>query len=133
VPVETKGWRTVKGKAMQRKRKIETVDKICAIERNNKPPIIQNSGQGKKSHQLTKTNSTVVRWIGIFFDRKLSFNHHIYTKLASARRTLAAICSLIRHKIGLSPSVTCQLYQACVIPRSDYRAEIWWNKQWNLE
>jgi threonine dehydrogenase-like Zn-dependent dehydrogenase len=75
----------------------------------------------------------VVRWIGIFFDRKLSFNHHVRIKLASTRRTFAAMSSLIRHETGLSPSATCQLYQACVIPRSDYGAEIWWNKQRNLE
>jgi hypothetical protein len=75
----------------------------------------------------------VVRWIGIFFDRKLSFNHDVCTKLASARRTFVAMSTLVRHETGLSPSATRQLYQACVIPRSDYRAEIWWNKQWNLE
>jgi hypothetical protein len=75
----------------------------------------------------------VVRWIGIFFDRKLSFNHHVRTKLASARRIFAAVSSLIRYETGLSPSATRQLYQACDIPRSDYGAEIWWNKQRNLE
>jgi hypothetical protein len=45
----------------------------------------------------------VVRWIGVFFDRKLSFNHHVHTKLASARRTFAAVSSLVRHERGLSP------------------------------
>jgi hypothetical protein len=75
----------------------------------------------------------VVRWIGIFFDRKLSFNHHICTKLASTRRICTAMCSLVRHETGLSPLATCQCYQACVIPRSDYGAAIWWNKQQNLE
>jgi threonine dehydrogenase-like Zn-dependent dehydrogenase len=75
----------------------------------------------------------VVRWIGIFFDRKLSFNHYICIKLASTRRTFAAISRLIRHETGLSPLATCQLYQVCIIPRSNYGAEIWWNKQQNLE
>jgi hypothetical protein len=57
----------------------------------------------------------MVRWIGIFFDRKLSFNRHVRTKLASARRTFAAVSSLVRHETGLSPSAICQLYQACVM------------------
>jgi hypothetical protein len=49
----------------------------------------------------------VVRWIGIFFDRKLSFNHHVCTKLASTRRTFGAMCSLVRHETGLSPLAVC--------------------------
>jgi hypothetical protein len=56
--VETKGWRTVEGKATQRKRKNETVDKTCMMEIDGKPLMMQNGGWGKKSHQLMKTNAT---------------------------------------------------------------------------
>jgi hypothetical protein len=33
----------------------------------------------------------VVRWIGIYFDRKLSFSHHVKVKLTAAARSLNAL------------------------------------------
>jgi ribonuclease HI len=75
----------------------------------------------------------VVRWIGVLFNRKLSFTYHVHTKMTAASRAFNALCSLVRYETGLSPSATRQLYQACVISRSDFGAEIWWNKQRNLE
>jgi hypothetical protein len=68
----------------------------------------------------------VVRWIGIFFDRKLTFSYHVKTKLTAASRSLNALCSLVRYETGLSPSATRSLYLACVTSRSDFGAEIWW-------
>jgi hypothetical protein len=55
--VETEGWSTVKGKAMQRKRKNKLVDKTHTMETNGKPLMMQNGSWGKKSHQLMKTNT----------------------------------------------------------------------------
>jgi hypothetical protein len=49
----------VEGKAMQRKRKNEIADKKCTMEMNSKPPIMQNSRWGKKSHKPMKTNTPV--------------------------------------------------------------------------
>jgi hypothetical protein len=48
----------------------------------------------------------VVRWIGIFFDRKRTFKYHVTTKVMAAMRTFNALCSLVRHETGLSPSAT---------------------------
>jgi hypothetical protein len=75
----------------------------------------------------------IVRWIGIFFDRKLSFNYHVRTRIAAANRAFNALCSLTRYETGLSPPAMRQLYQACVTSRSNFSAEIWWNWQKNLE
>jgi hypothetical protein len=74
----------------------------------------------------------VVRWIGIYFDRKLSFSHHVKVKLMAAARSLNVLRSLICHETGLSPSATCTLYQAYVISRSDFGSEIWWTGQKSL-
>jgi hypothetical protein len=67
----------------------------------------------------------VVRWIGIQFDRKLSFSHHVKVKLTAASRSFNALYSLVRHETGLSPSTTHSLYRACILSRSDFGAEIW--------
>jgi hypothetical protein len=71
----------------------------------------------------------IVRWIGIYFDRKLTFTHHVKLKLTAASRSFNALCSLVRHETGLSPSATRSLFHACVISRSDFGAEIWWSGQ----
>jgi hypothetical protein len=71
----------------------------------------------------------VVRWIGVLFDRKLRFTHHINAKLISASRSFNALCSLVKHETGLSPSATRSLYCTCVQSRSDFGAEIWWTGQ----
>jgi hypothetical protein len=70
-----------------------------------------------------------VQWIGIHFDRKLSFTHHVQIRLTATARSFNALRSLVRHEIGLSPSATRTLYRACVLSRSDFGAEIWWSGQ----
>jgi hypothetical protein len=77
--------------------------------------------------------SDMVRWIGIFFDRKRTFKYHVTTKVAAASYAFNALRSLVQHKTGLSPSATRLIYQACVTSRSDFGAEIWWQGQKNLE
>jgi hypothetical protein len=56
-PEETEGWKTVEGKAMQRKKKNKATDQKRTTETNGKCPTKQNGGRGKKSHQPTNTNT----------------------------------------------------------------------------
>jgi hypothetical protein len=46
----------------------------------------------------------VVWWIGIFFDRKRTFKYHVTTTVMVATHVFNALCSLVRHETGLSPS-----------------------------
>jgi ribonuclease HI len=71
----------------------------------------------------------VICWIGILFDHKLRFTHHINAKLISTSRSFNALCSLVKHEPGLSPSATRSLYCMCILSRSDFGAEIWWMGQ----
>jgi hypothetical protein len=50
-PVETEGWKTVEGKATQRKKKTVEADKKKAKERHDKTPTTKNGGRGKNSYQ----------------------------------------------------------------------------------
>jgi hypothetical protein len=65
----------------------------------------------------------MVRWIGMYLDRKLTFSQHIYTTVVAAQRAFLALCRLAHYEIGLSPAVTHQPYQACVTSMSDFGAE----------
>jgi hypothetical protein len=51
-PMEMDGWKTVQGKATQRKKKNKEVDKKWTKETSDKPPTMKNGGWGKNSHQL---------------------------------------------------------------------------------
>jgi hypothetical protein len=56
--VETDGWKTVEGKAAQRKKNNEEADKKRAMETSNKPPPTKTGGWGKNSHQLRLNNTS---------------------------------------------------------------------------
>lgn len=73
--------------------------------------------------------SDTLRWLGIWFDRKLSFKHHVKTKAASAMRAFLALARLGNTERGLSQTALRQLYQTCVTTISDFGAEVWWNGQ----
>jgi hypothetical protein len=49
--MQTDGWKTVEGKAIQRKKRNEEVDKKWVKEISNKPLTIKNGGWGKNPHQ----------------------------------------------------------------------------------
>jgi hypothetical protein len=70
--------------------------------------------------------SDKVQWLGIFFNRKHIFKYHVTTKVVVAMCIFNALCSLTQHEMGLSPSAMQLIYQAYIISRSDFGAEIWW-------
>jgi ketosteroid isomerase-like protein len=57
-PAEKDGWKTVEGKAAQRKRRNETANNKRATETCNKPPTTKTGGRGKNSHQPRTTNTS---------------------------------------------------------------------------
>jgi hypothetical protein len=73
--------------------------------------------------------SSVVRWLGVFFDRKLSFKAHVDRKIASATRALQMTSRLKTSEWGLSSQHMRQLYTTCVLPILDFGAEAWWRGQ----
>ena len=75
------------------------------------------------------TPSTVVRWLGVFFDRKLSFKAHVDRKITSATRALQMTSRLKTSEWGLSSHHLRQLYTSCVLPILDFGAEAWWRGQ----
>jgi hypothetical protein len=57
-PVETDGWKTVEGKATQRKKQNEEAGKKRVKEMSDKPPMTKNGRRGKNSHQPQPTNTS---------------------------------------------------------------------------
>jgi hypothetical protein len=50
-PAENDGWRTVEGKAMQKKRRNDKADNTRAATTANNTPTTKNGGRGKNTHQ----------------------------------------------------------------------------------
>lgn len=71
----------------------------------------------------------LVRWLGIWFDSKLSFKEHLNIRIAQAKTAFHRLARLTNCERGLSPLATRQLYLACVASISDYGSPIWWQGQ----
>jgi hypothetical protein len=62
-PVEKDGWKTVEGKAMQKKRRNDRADNKWAATTVNNTPTTKNGGRGKNTHRpRTNTPSAKKTW-----------------------------------------------------------------------
>ena len=106
---------------------------------DSKSELIHFQRGNKATFTVTLPNKTViqpsetVRWLGVWFDTKMSFKTHVQKKIASATRTLHLLHRLMNSEWGLSMSAGKQLYSACITSISDYGSPIWWNQQKNFE
>jgi hypothetical protein len=65
-PVESGRWKTVEGKAMQKKRRNDKADNKWAVTTANNTPTMKNSGRGKNTHQpWTNTPSARKTWVEV--------------------------------------------------------------------
>jgi hypothetical protein len=86
----------------------------------------------KLSNSLTIEPKSEVKWLGIWFDRKLSFKTHVEKAIAKANRVFHQISRLANCSRGLSYQAMRQLYLACITSIADYGVPIWWRGQVNL-
>jgi hypothetical protein len=70
-------------------------------------------------------------WLGLWFDRKLTWKHHIRSKAASTMRVLMVLSCFVNTERGLSLFALRQLYQSCITTVTDFGAEVWYNQQKN--
>jgi len=68
-----------------------------------------------------------VRWLGVHFDRKLLFNHHIKILATRGEITVNSLTMLANTVSGLSHIYLRRLYLSCVIPKILYACPSWWN------
>ena len=69
-----------------------------------------------------------VRWLGIWFDSKLSFAIHMQKRLQLANGAIQRLKGLTSPTKGLRFNQIRQLYMACVIPILDYGSILYYNK-----
>ena len=70
---------------------------------------------------------SLIRWLGIWFDSRLSFKQHVEKKLNSAIASFFGLQHLGTLQQGLSFRALRQLYIACVTTIADFRVPLWYN------
>lgn len=72
------------------------------------------------------TRRPYLRWLGILFDKKLSFKYHAYEATSKALIVANALRGLGNTVRGIKPYLMRQAVTACVLRRAYYSAETWW-------
>lgn len=69
------------------------------------------------------------RWLGVHFDRTLSFKWHVLILASKAIKVANALRSLSNTSRGISPQLIRQAVIACVLPIAYYGVETWWPRR----
>ncbi|KAJ3968691.1 hypothetical protein EV361DRAFT_779654, partial [Lentinula raphanica] len=68
----------------------------------------------------------IVKWLGVYLDRKLTFNHHVKTLAGNAGKALGALTMLANTVKGMSQYHLRLMYKSCVVPVMTYASPVWW-------
>jgi hypothetical protein len=103
----------------------------------DKTELIHFHANNRDNENITLRNGTTIlakneiKWLGIWFDKRLKFKTHVKNRIASATRVFHSIERLSNTSRGLSFQAIRQLYMACITMVADYGVPIWWNQQKN--
>lgn len=98
----------------------------------NKCELVHFSRKAKKPQPPVHTSGFTVqpkesiRWLGVYFDRTLSFTRHISEWSSKGLRVANHLKSLNRTTKGSPPHATAKAAATCVLPILTYGAEAWW-------
>ncbi|KAI5739584.1 hypothetical protein M8J77_020980 [Diaphorina citri] len=69
-----------------------------------------------------------VKFLGVYFDKRLTWNLHINKTTAKAKAALNMARRSVGKTWGLTPQITKWIYTAIIRPRITYASCIWWKK-----
>jgi ribonuclease HI len=81
--------------------------------------------EGHKHHVAPKD---VIRWLGFFLDRKLTYKRHVEIRCNRASSTIQALRILGNSARGLEARHFRQLINACVITKATYGVQLWYGR-----
>ncbi|KAI0995332.1 hypothetical protein K3495_g12850, partial [Podosphaera aphanis] len=90
-------------------------------DRNARPQVETTSFAISENSQ-----KPYLRWLGINFDKKLTFKHHAQIQASKAIKVAHALRCLGNTVRGVSPCLSRQAALACVLPIAHFGAETWW-------
>ena len=66
-----------------------------------------------------------IRWLGFYFDRKLTFNDHTKIMCAKASNVMSGLSCLGNTITGMTPNHLHLLFKTCVVPVMTYGCQLW--------
>lgn len=75
---------------------------------------------------LESTIRPYTRWLGIYFDKTLSYKWHVQIRAGKAMKVVNALRSLGNTTRGAPPCLLRQAILACALPSALYGSETWW-------
>ncbi|KAF9256531.1 hypothetical protein L218DRAFT_796791, partial [Marasmius fiardii PR-910] len=94
-------------------------------DKNCSPAIIFDQEADGVQHTVAPTS--YIRWLGMFFDRKLRFDKHAKLMAVSCDGAVSGLTMLANTIWGLHQTKMRQLYIVCVQPKFLYAVASWWN------
>ena len=76
-----------------------------------------------KLGELEIRPSETIRWLGVYFDRRLNFSRHMEIWGAKAYKVAAHLRSFSKVADGAKPDLVALAAKACVLPVALYGAE----------
>jgi ribonuclease HI len=86
---------------------------------------ITDPGVSAGTH-IVNASAGPLRWLGVYFDRKLRFKQHTQILSAKAHTVANALKSLGNTARGVPPALLQQAATACVLKKCYFAAETWW-------
>ena len=89
-------------------------------DKNNSPKTVTSTSI------IKEIANKPLRWLGVLFDRKLTFKWHVQAQAAKALKVSKALVSLGNTVRGVPPKLLQKAVIACVLPVAYFAAETWW-------
>ncbi len=88
------------------------------------PPFLQDQTMVRIVKPVTKTSA--MRWLGVYFDTRLSFKNHAEKMASKGRKAVAGLNMLGNTVRGVDVKVMRRAVHACILPILTYAAPAWW-------
>lgn len=72
------------------------------------------------------SKTSTMRWLGVYFDTRLSFKSHAEIMASKGRRAVAGLNMLGNTMKGVDVKVIRRAVHACILPILTYAATAWW-------
>jgi len=98
-----------------------TKTQMIIISRRRQTPVVRVKMEGQDLETVQ-----VIKYLGVYLDRKLKWNAHLRNVCMKADRLLSRIASVSRNCWGLNSEAIEAVYRGAIEPMVLYAAEIWY-------
>jgi ribonuclease HI len=98
---------------------------LLHFTRSRTDATIDRPGISTRTHSITEGTGPL-RWLGVYFDHKLSFKQHVQILSERALTVANALKSLGKTTRGVPPLLLQRAVTACVLKKGYFAAETWW-------